>query len=134
MSGDNSPVHSRPGPDDWDPAAGGTAPRPDRLFTALADRQRRRLLWYLLDESPASVGELADVLVGWRLADTTGVGSEAYERVLAALHHSHLPLLDDAGLVAYDREAETVTASSLAPAVEGVVQFAHQYDAALPER
>jgi DNA-binding transcriptional ArsR family regulator len=134
MPGDESPIHPHPDAGDWDPTAGGTAPPPDRLFTALADRQRRYLLWYLLEESPASVAELADVLAGWQLADTTDVGSEEYDRILATLHHSHLPLLDDAGLAEYDREAGTVTASSLAPAVEGVVQFAHRYDVALPER
>lgn len=134
MSGDDSPLHSRPSPGDWDPTADGTAPPPDRLFTALADRQRRRLLWYLLEESPASVAELADVLAGWQLGDSTAVGGDEHDRIVAALHHSHLPLLDDTGLAKYDREAGTVAVSSLAPAVEDVVQFAHEYDAAMPER
>jgi len=135
MSGDEHSTHAAPDVDDWNPAAAtGATPPPDRLFAALADRQRRRVLWYLLEESPASVPELADVLAGWRLADGDDVGGDDHDRLVASLHHSHLPLLDEAGLAEYDRAAGTVEASALAPAVEDVVAFAHQYDVALAER
>jgi len=136
MDGDDSPVHSLPDAEDWATSrdSGNAAPSPDDLFGALADGTRRRVTWYLLDESPASIHELADVLAGWRLDDRPAVGPADHENLVAALHHSHLPVLDEAGLVDYHREDATVEATALAPVVEDVVRFAHAYDAALADR
>lgn len=136
MGGDDSPVRSLPDPRDWTPSDGSedVAPPPDDLFAALADTTRRRVLWYLLDESSVSLQELADALAGWHLDDQTTVGPDEHENIVAALHHSHLPILDDAGLAVYHREDATVEATSLAPVVEDVVAFAHTYDAALADQ
>ena len=136
MGGDDSPVRSLPDAGEWvpDSGAGDVAPPPDALFGALADATRRRVLWYLLDESPASVDELADVLAGWRLDDQTTVGPDDHENLVAALHHSHLPVLDEAGLVDYHRDGATVEVASLAPVVEDTIRFAQAYDAALADR
>ena len=92
------------------------------------------MTWYLLGESPASVDELADVLAGWRLDDQTTVGPDDHENLVAALHHSHLPVLDEAGLVDYHRDDATVEVTSLAPVVEDTVRFAQAYDAALADQ
>lgn len=136
MGGDDSPVCSLPDPGDWSPSPGSedVAPNPDDLFGALADATRRRVTWYLLDESPASVHELADVLADCRLDDQTVVDPGEHETFVAALHHTHLPVLDEAGLADYHREDATVEATSLAPVVEDTVRFAHAYDAALADR
>lgn len=136
MGGDDSRVRSLPDAGEWvpDSGAGAVAPPPDALFGALADATRRRVLWYLLDESPASVDELADVLAGWRLGDQTTVDPDEHDSIVAALHHSHLPVLDEAGLADYHREDGTVEATSLAPVVEDTVRFAATYDAALAEQ
>jgi len=136
MGGDDSPVRSLLDAEDWVPShgSGDVAPPPDALFGALADATRRRVLWYLLDESPASVHELADVLAGWRLDDESSVDPDDHESFVAALHHNHLPVLDDAGLAVYHRHDATVEATSLAPVVEDVVRFANSYDAALAEQ
>jgi DNA-binding transcriptional ArsR family regulator len=132
MGGDDSPVRSLPDAGDWFPSrsSGDVAPPPDALFSALANATRRRVTWYLLGESPASVDELADVLAGWRLDDQTTVGPDDHENIVAALHHSHLPVLDEAGLVDYHRDDATVEVASLAPVVEDTVRFAQAYDAA----
>ena len=136
MGGDDSPVRSLPDAGDWTPShgSGDVAPPPDDLFAALSDATRRRVTWYLLDESSVSLHELADVLAGWHLDDQTTVGPDDYQNIVAALHHSHLPVLDDAGLVVYHRDDATVEATSLAPVVEDTVRFAHAYATALAQR
>ena len=131
MSGDDSSVRSPP--DAGELTTGGefedVAPPPDDLFGALADATRRRVAWYLLEESPASVHELADVLAGWRLDEEAAVDPGERDSIVVALHHTHLPVLDDAGLVDYHHEDGTVEAASLTPAVEEVVRVTRAYDA-----
>lgn len=136
MGGDESPVRSLPDDGNWtlNPDSDDVAPPPDDLFAALANATRRRVLWYLLDESTASLHELADVLAGWRLDDQTTVGPDEHENVVAALHHSHLPILDEAGLAVYHRDDATVEATPLAPVVEDSIRFANAYDAALADQ
>lgn len=136
MGGDDSPVRSLPEPGDLSRSArsGDRAPPPDELFGALADATRRRVIRYLLDQSSASVHELADVLAGWRLDDQAAVEPDEHDSIVAALHHNHLPVLDDADLAVYHREEGTVEATPLAAAVEDVVRFAYAYDAALADQ
>ena len=86
----------------------------DRLYRVLAARPRRRLLYYLNNADRSTATELAEVLVGWERSRQGGMASESeYHRVLTALRHSHLPLLDDAGLVAYNAETGTVECEPL---------------------
>lgn len=136
MGGDESPVGTLPddGCLDLDLESGAVAPPPDAMFAALADATRRHVMLYLLDESPVSVYELADVLAGWRLDDQTVVGPEEHGDVAAALHHRHLPVLDDADLTVYDRDDGTVEATALAPVVEDTVRLAQAYDDAYAEQ
>lgn len=78
------------------------AERLDRLFEVLADERRRRVLYYLRgsDDPPASVDALAE-----RIADADGLPAE---RVATSLHHTHLPKLDESGVVAFDPRSGAV--------------------------
>lgn len=77
----------------------------DVLLDAIADTERREILTTLADEGPID----ADVLVakvamdgdGDRLVDGSG-------RTTIRFHHNHLPKLENAGLVAQDRETGLV--------------------------
>ncbi|MFC7141316.1 hypothetical protein ACFQMA_15940 [Halosimplex aquaticum] len=84
----------------------------DALFAILADPRRRRLLDVLETRDPGArmaLSELAD-----RLAAAEGSTSgERRHDVAAALHHVHLPKLDDAGLVEYDPTERVVEATEL---------------------
>lgn len=64
------------------------------------DERRRRIVRVLLDRgTPIELSELATA-VGTR-AENAGVADD----VSISLHHVHLPLLDDVGVVDYDPDA-----------------------------
>lgn len=74
---------------------------PETQILVLLAKQRRRLLCRALHESttPLPAGELAD-----RVAEREFQNPTAADRrtVHCALHHNHLPRLDDADVVAYE--------------------------------
>lgn len=127
--GDNAP-RSLPNPTSGEQSTGGPGPAADVLFDALANRTRRRVAWYLLDESHASLDELADVLAGWELAEADVVDATRRDRIACGLDHVHLPKLAEAGVVEYDRDAGTVSLAALPETVEELARFAYEYDRA----
>lgn len=75
----------------------------DELFTVLANRTRRTVLFHLRQHRAATVTELVDVIVELDEADTA-----APSRITTALQHAHLPALTASGLVTYDASAGVV--------------------------
>ena len=101
----------------------------DVVYAALSDRDRRLVLYYVRWRREADVEELADVVTGWRNADVRGMATrEERDRVGIELRARHLPILDDAGLVDYDREAGTVARGSLPEAVDSLVEMAFEWE------
>lgn len=81
----------------------------DEVLACLADRCRRVALSTLHDrDSPMSRRELAG-MVASRLATRPNRETRTdEEEVLLQLHHLHLPMLDSAGLIDYDRSSTMV--------------------------
>lgn len=82
----------------------------DTLFGALGDSRRRSILDVLSHQfGPIRLETLAREL-GAKERDTAErlVPVEDVQRILVSLHHVHLPMLSKAGLIEYDRDAETV--------------------------
>lgn len=84
----------------------------DDAFRVLQDGRRRAILRFLIAEQnddPIPLSTLAAFVAAARCdgSESTAVG-EVQERVRVALHHSHLPLLDDHGIIDYDSDARTV--------------------------
>lgn len=83
----------------------------DSLFAALANHRRR----LVLDILGRHVGAMQtrtlarEVCAAEHGVSASSVPAEFVEAVLVGLHHSHLPRLSDAGLLAYDSAAQTVT-------------------------
>ena len=73
------------------------------MFDVLNDVQRSHALRYLAETPVATLGELAEWIVG----QENGTLEDA-ERIAIALHHGHLLKLAAAGLVDYDQETRTV--------------------------
>jgi DNA-binding transcriptional ArsR family regulator len=105
-----------------------SVPDADSLFRALSHTHRRRLLATLVSTDRSSVTELVDVLAGWASTDGGPVGPDDWDALRTQLRHSHLPMLDEAGLVDYDPEAGTVTLASVPEPVTGLVTFATAYE------
>lgn len=99
-------------------------PFPEGLYGVLAMPDRRRALHYLLDRARVSLDELTDVLAGWRATDGGPVEPEVRERIRTALERSHVPLLEEVGLVAHDADEDTVRLLPLTDPVREVVRSA----------
>lgn len=79
----------------------------NEVYRCLAAARRRWVLAILDDaDDPLARSTLAAELFATDPAG--GRSSESVDDVLAALHHVHLPRLDAAGLVTYDRDRRTV--------------------------
>lgn len=93
---------------------------PDSTFRLLADDRRRRVLHYL-DEyaTSASLSELAERIVleerDAANADVNTISSHGpvsdddRRRIERSLRHTHVPILADAGAVAFDPRENTVS-------------------------
>ena len=89
------------------------AERIDRSYDLLSNAYRRQILYTLRDgeDDTATTGELADAVLTAGLAD-------ARDRTLASLIHTHLPKLDDHGVVEYDRDDGVVSRADSVSRIE----------------
>ncbi|EMA62235.1 hypothetical protein C470_06071 [Halorubrum distributum JCM 13561] len=78
----------------------------DDLFDVLAN-QRRRFAVHLLKREPddaVEIGEMAEQIAAWENGiDTAEISSSERKRVYTALQQSHLPKMDDAGVVEFNK-------------------------------
>lgn len=105
---------------------------PDDLYRALAAPERRQLLSALLDRRELTFEEATTVLVGWQTTTEGPVGPDERDRLREALYHVHLPLLEDVGLLTYDREDDVVQLSTLSGPVRDAIRFATRQDRLTP--
>lgn len=81
----------------------------DTWLRVLANAQRRAVVTHLRDERECHVRDLAEHVAAESDAATLGNPTPPeLDRTLTALVHIHLPMMDDAGLVDWDREAGQV--------------------------
>ncbi|MDQ2071543.1 DUF7344 domain-containing protein [Haloarcula sp. NS06] len=99
--------------------SGSSSERLDTLLRALAAEPRRMICTYLAEHDSATVTELTDVVVGW--LKTRGRDACNWDDTRTALHHQHLPILDDAGIVTYDADQQTATLASLPPSATEIL-------------
>ncbi|AFZ74671.1 DUF7344 domain-containing protein [Natronobacterium gregoryi] len=85
----------------------------DVIFELLKNRRRREVLAYLLEaEETVTLGELAEQIAAWE-NDTSvnALSSDQRKRVYVALYQTHLPKMDDAGIVEYDQDRGLISLS-----------------------
>ncbi len=89
----------------------GSIRHSETLFELLAHSRRRAILSVLADHGDVvSTDELAAcVAAAERDVPPNAVPTSERDRVYTTLRHAHLPAMDDAGVLEYDREAELIT-------------------------
>lgn len=81
----------------------------DLVFDLLSSPRRRFVLYHLREEGPEEIHDLAAQTAAWEYdTDVEELTSQQRKRVYVSLYQSHLPELDDAGVVDYDRETGEV--------------------------
>jgi DNA-binding transcriptional ArsR family regulator len=83
----------------------------DTIFSMLSNQRRRHVLHYLKrNEGPATIRELAEQLAAWENAvEIQELTYKQRKRVYTSLHQTHLPKLDDCGIVEYNRDRGIIT-------------------------
>ncbi len=102
----------------------------DDLFHLLQNERRRRVVKYLSEHDEGEGVDMRDV-VEWVAAkehDTTvqQLRSKERQRVYIALYQSHLPKLDDAGVIEYDQRKGWIERTEFTPLVEQYVDGAER--------
>jgi DNA-binding transcriptional ArsR family regulator len=93
-----------------EPGSGGQQVPRDLVFSVLSNSRRRLVLRYLRTvESTVGVRDLATQVAAWENGvPPAELTYKQRKRVYTSLHQTHLPKLDDAGFVTYDRDRGTV--------------------------
>ncbi|WP_254764801.1 DUF7344 domain-containing protein [Natrinema marinum] len=85
----------------------------DVIFELLKNRRWREVLAYLLEaDETVTLGELAEQIAAWENdTDVNALSSDQRKRVYVALYQTHLPKMDDAGIVEYDQDRGLISLS-----------------------
>lgn len=92
---------------------GGTGPETalsnDEVFDILANRRRRFVVHLLLNEGELELGNVAERIAAWENGTTAdAVNSTDRKYVYTALQQSHLPMMDEVGIIEYDKNRGTI--------------------------
>lgn len=83
----------------------------DTIFALLTDQRRRYVVDVLSEQEPPI--PLYDLVIRVSSLETEtkpdNIAAETIDEVATALNHVHLPKLDDANIISYDTETNTVT-------------------------
>lgn len=84
---------------------------PDTIFTLLSDQRRRYVVTALSEqEPPIALHDLVRQVVALETeTEPNDISADTIDQAATTLHHVHLPQLDDANIITYDTETNTVT-------------------------
>ena len=102
----------------------------DLIFDVLKNRRRRYTLHYLKQQDrPVELSELAEQVAAWENDITVdAITAAERKRVYTALYQSHLPKLDDAGIVDYNQNRGIVELSDAAEQLDVYLDLDAQPD------
>lgn len=102
----------------------------DLVFDVLKNRRRRHALHYLKQQDePIELSELAEQVAAWENDSTVeGISAAERKRVYTALYQSHLPKLDDAGIVEYNQSRGIVELSERAEELDVYLELVSRDD------
>jgi DNA-binding transcriptional ArsR family regulator len=92
----------------------------DLVFTMLSNQRRRHVIHYLKQRGErVTIRELSRQVAAWENGvETDDLDYKQRKRVYTSLHQTHLPKLDDAGIVDYNRDRGTVALDTGASELE----------------
>ena len=98
----------------------------DDIYHLLQTKRRRDVLRYLRDaEEPVRIRELAEQIAAWEAETAVDkLNSSQRQRVYISLYQSHLPKLDNHGIVDYDKDRGRVEATPLTPQLDSYLERA----------
>jgi hypothetical protein len=103
----------------------------DELFEMLSHPGRRYVLSYLLQEDDSiPTQELIEHVLSKTDPPSDLTEPQFRGQVAARLHHTHLPRLDAANLIAYDPDNQVVARTPHTQSVEPLLELALQYRSA----
>ncbi|MDZ7687585.1 MAG: hypothetical protein U5J64_02480 [Halobacteriales archaeon] len=119
------------------PSENGSAheiPKED-AFEILKNRRRRDILHYLKQNgSEANVGEMAKQIAAWENdVSVDAVTSKQRKRLYTALYQSHLPKMDDVGILEYDQRRGTVNLTEEGAELDVYLEFVPGNDINWPQ-
>ena len=101
----------------------------DAVYGILSESRRRYLLYYFLESDHANIEGLSLQIVAWEQDVPIDTVSEAQkQRVTSSLIHSHLPKLEDNGIVEYDDRTGDVVVSDGFDEVRETVRQAREME------
>ncbi|MFC6954607.1 DUF7344 domain-containing protein [Halorubellus litoreus] len=110
------------GPADAGPSSPNDLSRDD-VHRVLASTCRRRLVTLLFDDRSRTRDELATILAGWEATGNRPMATATDRaRIEVELHHHHLPLLDDLGVVSYDPTSGRVVLEALTDETKATIE------------
>lgn len=98
----------------------------DEIFTMLSNRRRRWVLHYLkqTDDQRVTLRTLVDSVSAWEYdVPADELSWKKRKRVYTALRQSHLPKLDDAGVIEYDRSRGVVELTDEAAELQMYLEY-----------
>ena len=104
---------------------------PDReIHDVLRNDRRRTVLEYLQETGEATIRELAELVARTETGESPPP-RRARESAYAALHQTHLPKLDDLGIVHYDTRSKEVEPAEHLSEVERYLDGSHDDEGGL---
>lgn len=81
----------------------------DSVFRALADNRRRLALYHVQDHQSVTLPDLAELVAEDEYEeDVHHLSAETVKDVYLSLYHEHVPILEQADLVHYEQESDSV--------------------------
>lgn len=96
----------------------------DDIYHLLQTKRRRDVLRYLRDaDGPVRMRELAEQVAAWEQGtNVEQLSSDERQRVYISLYQSHLPKLDNHGIVDYDKDRGLVEPTALTPRLDPFIE------------
>lgn len=95
----------------------------DAVFDLLSNPRRRFVINYLLREGgPVTIQQLSRELAAWEFdVDPDDLTDQQEKRIYVALYQTHVPKLEEAGVLEYDAEASLVEITDTATQLQSYI-------------